>query len=406
MASVRKNLLRWLIGAVAAGVAVGIYWLSARPAPTPRVATRSAGARLFAENRACAECHEEQSNGHQLTGHADTFRFTADSEVARQLDGKIFQDPERPYAFHYHFDEIEGLSVTIPELFGQDGLQLPYELGSGHNALTFLSLIPNQVGDVVGVEHRVSLYAGKSGIEMDLTPGHRQTAPKQTIEHFGNILRGDKLHRCVACHTTTADIVKRKIDNLRPNVGCQSCHGPGEQHVLAMRADERGEVIEGGDAIESGGYLGFTQRTALEEVQLCGKCHRLPDGGSEISPGNIRNVRFQSVGILQSSCFKESGGRLKCSTCHNPHRPVSRELEHYVNRCLSCHSETSPSASSGRNPEETTASQTPATLVCPVSPRKNCVSCHMPAIDVHRGIEFHDHWIRVRDDEPLAPPEE
>jgi hypothetical protein len=24
------------------------------------------------------------------------------------------------------------------------------------------------------------------------------------------------------------------------------------------------------------------------------------------------------------------------------------------------------------------------------------VRCHMPPVEIHRGIEFHDHWIRVR----------
>ena len=35
---------------------------------------------------------------------------------------------------------------------------------------------------------------------------------------------------------------------------------------------------------------------------------------------------------------------------------------------------------------------------CPISPRRDCIGCHMPALDTGQGILFTDHWIRVRND--------
>jgi hypothetical protein len=171
------------------------------------------------------------------------------------------------------------------------------------------------------------------------------------------------------CHTTSYQIQNQQIVNVRPNVGCQNCHGPGRAHVIA--------VSEG----NPGNYAGFTQQSATSEIQLCGKCHRLPDDPEvKVEVNSKKIIRFQSVGLLQSACFQRSNDTLRCSTCHDPHEPVVREAAHYVSRCLDCHSK-------------------PPSAVCPVSPQTGCIDCHMPAIDIHRGIKFHDHWIRVRKEE-------
>ncbi|MEX1028324.1 MAG: multiheme c-type cytochrome [Candidatus Paceibacterota bacterium] len=381
------------------GLAILVWWYRGKNADIPlgsspeSVATNGP----YVAERLCAECHSAQSTAYQSSGHANTFHVTADSEAARWLAGQTFTDPERPYSYEYHFDEATGLSVSIPEQRGGDRFQLPYVLGSGQNALTFLSLVPDRLGDTTGIEHRVSLYPNNGGWELDLTPGHRLHRPLQDVEHFGKVLRGDKLTSCVRCHTTQGEIVRQQIENLTPHVGCQNCHGPGREHVTAIESDTqggdadftqrsaRGPVSWSAQGTNLRGYSDFIQQSAREEVEMCGRCHRLAhaESGAEVSPNDIRLVRFQSVGLLQSRCFTESAGRLRCTTCHDPHHAVSRDAAHYVNRCLHCHGE-------------------PDSKRCPVSPSTNCIQCHMPAIDIHRGITFHDHWIRIRADRPAA----
>lgn len=352
-------------------MAILVWWSRGKNSDNPLDSSpEPAGANgPYVAERVCAECHSDQAEAYQSSGHANTFHVTADSEAARWLAGQTFNDPERSYSYEYHFDEATGLSVSIPEQLGDDRFQLPYALGSGQNALTFLSLAPDRLGDTTGIEHRVSLYRNNSGWDLDLTPGHRLHVPLQDVEHFGKVLRGDKLTSCVRCHTTQGEVVRQQIENLTPHVGCQSCHGPGRDHVTAVESDRQG------------GYSDFIQQSAREEVEMCGRCHRLAhsESGAEVSPNDIRLVRFQSVGLLQSRCFTESAGRLRCTTCHDPHDAVSRDAVHYVNRCLHCHGE-------------------PDSKRCPVSPSTNCIQCHMPAIDIHRGVTFHDHWIRVRSD--------
>jgi hypothetical protein len=122
------------------------------------------------------------------------------------------------------------------------------------------------------------------------------------------------------------------------------------------------------------------------EIQLCGDCHRLP---AAISLKELREypgplTRFQPIGMLRSECYLASEGQFKCTTCHGPHTTLEATPEtHYVQVCVSCHLPDSQSH-----------------VACPVSPATGCIECHMPPVKFDDlGTSFHDHWIRVRDDD-------
>lgn len=365
------GLLLWFVTMIGAA-ALGAWRLtnSSRPSATDAALARgddSVGLGLYVDEAVCVKCHSAEVKAHARSGHADTFRLGHKSPLAERLAKHIFADPERQVTYQYNLDD-EVLTVSIPARFGPDRFPLSYALGSGHNAVTFLTLVPDRLGDTVGIEHRISVYHGANGWDLDLTPGHLGQLASQEVEQFGKIIRGDKLQKCISCHTTTAEIKAGRVTGLRPNVGCQSCHGPGREHIVAMQA--------GRDAAS----YSLRKMTAEQQVNLCGQCHRLPpdDSSEKPSPDNLHNVRFQPVGLLQSRCHTASGG-LKCTTCHDPHQPVSRDQADYEQRCLSCH---------GKAPARN----------CKVSPQRDCVSCHMPAVDIHRGTKFHDHWIRIHPD--------
>lgn len=133
--------------------------------------------------------------------------------------------------------------------------------------------------------------------------------------------------------------------------------------------------------------LGSDRASPPAQIAACGECHRTPDAveSGGIRPDNLAIVRFQPVGLLRSRCFQMGNSGLRCTSCHDPHARLSRDTAAYEAVCLDCH------RSSG-----------PAKTLCPVSPVKDCVSCHMPRREAMPGSRFTDHWIRVYPGGPAA----
>jgi predicted CXXCH cytochrome family protein len=163
-----------------------------------------------------------------------------------------------------------------------------------------------------------------------------------------------------------------------PNVECERCHGPGRSHVEAARGGAQGAAL--------GMPFGPGRWSAAEQMRLCGACHRLPEMGdpSLIRTDNPELARFQPIGLMQSACYKKTGGGLTCTTCHDPHARASTNTRDYESVCLSCH-------------------KAPTGTPCTVSPATGCVACHMPRRDVGRGMMVTDHWVRIAGEPASAP---
>lgn len=365
--------------AFAAGVVLalgaGVFPGCGGKRPPPRETAIRSQRPFFVGHQRCAECHAEIAEDHAQTGHARTFRLTSESEIADKLCGKSLS-PGAPYSDYTYICDQEGLAV---ESESHPGRLFPIEfaLGSAEHATTFISLMATGTGETRAIEHRLTYY--QSDESFDITPGQRGLVPTTSAEYFGKVYSVVDTQRCVACHTTTATISRGRVENLRAGVNCEKCHGPGSRHVAAAEEDLlplARELID----------HGWSPR---EEIMMCARCHRSP---GDLDPERIRRyprsiVRFQPVGLLQSRCFTESGGKLGCTTCHPPHQRAGQAAPHeQIASCLNCHSNTGQTH-------------------CPVSPQTDCIRCHMPPVGLVREIAFHDHWIRVRTGETASERE-
>lgn len=370
---------RILAAAVVLSVlAIGVWWLGSPatpPAPEAPVRASTTPVNSLVGAQRCTECHAAEAAAHALSGHSRTFALTRESPVAQALCGQTVstEGPFGPY--EYVCDDL-GLAVANRERFGGRMFSLDFALGSGDHAVTFLSLLPFEDGRATaGIEHRMTWYRARNG--MGITPGQQDLVPTNDAEHFGRIYDFKTATSCINCHTTDFEIRGHALTKVIPGVQCEKCHGPGAEHVAAAAAGESSQLAR---TIQR-------PKTALDEITMCGQCHRMPE---EIDPDRLRRyppslVRFQPVGLLQSRCYLESGGALRCSTCHDPHAPASsRTREMQVATCRSCHE------GSGKTP-------------CPVSPRERCIDCHMEKRELIEGIYFHDHWIRSRPEFGDAP---
>ncbi len=106
------------------------------------------------------------------------------------------------------------------------------------------------------------------------------------------------------------------------------------------------------------------------------------------APGTGHDDKFEAVSsvyrLRQSRCFLESGGKLECATCHDPHQRSARRGgrdTHYSGVCLQCHA-----ARPAAHPAGVTATAT------------DCITCHMPKRRVEDAphVIMTDHLIQRR----------
>jgi hypothetical protein len=380
-ARARRNEL--FLGGLVFGVGVvsalaWAYWNASRTA-LPRVAKVLPGDARIGESyvgaKTCAECHVGEYAHFTRSGHAHTLRRAGQTPFSDKLTGVTVTDPEFPDV-SWSYSVAAGKLTTQRSTAGKpDGERevLEYAFGSGSHGMTFVSFKDRVPPNASSSEHRITFYpaAGK----MDVTPGQHQPSDRPEVDARSRRLKPAEALECFDCHTTLTSSRGNKVldpESLVPNVTCERCHGPGRAHVEAAR---RGESEL---KMPLGPRHGWTSD---ELVRDCGHCHVLPETSRSgpIIPENFSLVRFAPIGLMQSRCYQESKGALSCVSCHNPHAKTSTDRRAYEAVCIGCHQDS-------RN-------QT----LCSVSPRENCLECHMPKRQiVSNGVFFTDHWILKR----------
>jgi hypothetical protein len=271
-----------------------------------------------------------------------------------------------------------------------------YAFGSRDQFMTFVGR--DQAGHSCML--RLSHYDSPRGSGWDLSTGFPARPPAEQ-EYLGKpMLEGDGVRRCLYCHTTNFRAV---LDQAGPeaadhSIGCEKCHGPGGHHVVAADAGFSDLAI-----------VNPPQTPATAINQMCGTCHNLHNT-SVISAPRTDPIwyRFQALALTWSRCYTESGGRLSCVSCHDPHKCIETSPARNEARCLSCHAADPVAARANHSvlpgpTQETGRSQgdqsprVPRTT-CPINPAKGCVECHMPQAWQQSTHSFKtDHFIRVRD---------
>jgi DmsE family decaheme c-type cytochrome len=169
--------------------------------------------------------------------------------------------------------------------------------------------------------------AAGAGCESCHGPGEQHIADpgvETSIRRFDRIASRDASATCLSCHTRSTHALWQGSTHDARNLSCVTCH--------SVHAPESPSA----------------QLKAATEVDLCATCHRV-----------------QTLKIKRVSHMPLPEGKMQCSSCHNPHGSTNVRLLRvgtWVNEsCISCHTEK-------RGPF----------LFEHAAGRESCISCHDP----------------------------
>ncbi len=401
-----------------------------RPPGSPRRDAGAADALLragaddgYIDAVACAGCHAEIWESYRKTGMGRSFARMAPQGVLAdfaQSNTYYHEASER----HYTAFQRDGKFYQRRHQIGATGgeinvfeKEIHYFVGSGNHGRSYLHRTPD--GRLLQLP--LTWYSANGGY-WGMSPGYNQP------NHSG--FRRAVDFECMACHNAYpaiepgADVPGRTPvypGRMPEGIDCQRCHGPGRDHLRALQQGQAAEAVR--RSIVNPGRL-----TPERELEVCMQCHlettsrSLPHSivrhgrgffsyrpGEPLAdfvlhfdhaPGSGYDDKFEVVQsvyrLRQSECFRQSEGRMTCTTCHDPHHARSGRdaAAHSSKACIGCHEEAvTAMTQAGRHPRAT-----------------ECVSCHMPRRRTDDAVHsvMVDHLIQRRppDRDLLAPLKE
>ncbi len=348
----------------------------------------------YTGSKTCYGCHAEIYSSYEKTDMGRSMRPASELDKATVPAEAVVAVPGTNRSLRVAADRTGWRqSESEPNLF-DDEHRLDYIVGSGSNGLTFLVRRGNCL-----FEAPLSYYSKPN--KWDLSPGYE-------FADYGFSRQAPE--GCILCHSGRAQPVLDHPGAYRDPpfqelaIGCENCHGPGEAH--ARDPKRRGNIVNP------------AKLSARLAENICMSCHQTGDA-RVLQPGKTyQDFRpgqwlLDTVAILKippnsqarheqdllehnaamqaSRCFTQSGGKLSCLTCHDPHvQPAPAEASTYFKaKCLTCHTERSCRLS----------------LAERRSRADDCVGCHMPkrSIAVISHSALTNHRIPARPDQPLPP---
>ncbi len=346
--------------------------------------------RHYVGSEVCAVCHTEVYKDYEATDMGRSMSIVTPQlakvmNVPARLSDKVTDREFDVYWKNGKLYESESSRNSLGHVRFRTVHQLRWIIGAGANGY----------GAIVERDHY--LFMAPLGFYTRA----KVWAPSPGYQDIDLAFSRPVLEGCLFCHSGRARPVAGTNGEYEDPpfrqlaIGCETCHGPGSAHVALMTS---------GMGMRGGGLeiVNPDQLNPALSNQICEACHEiggvrvLQEGKSylDILPGKPLNDYLaifmtppkrdsppppdqlqQYYEMIMSKCYRASGGRLRCTTCHDPHVQIpAKEAPAYFNeRCLTCHTIDSCKLPmmkrlTGRVPD-------------------NCIACHMP----RRRVGFIEH---------------
>jgi hypothetical protein len=320
----------------------------------------------------CEKCHSREVQGFAQSAMSKSLRRPLNEpQGSFQAAGRTFTTASSG----------KGLVQKIQR--GPDMVEFPvaWVIGSGKHGVGYLIRMGSEL-----FQSPIGYYPNRHAF--DFAPGYEHMAQPDFTRPV--------TEECLICHAGKPLHVAGTINRYEQQVfadeaiSCERCHGSAERHLKNPAP---------------GSILNPAKLDPVARDSICEQCHlsgliRITNPSKHLedySPGQrLEDVfttyvasrstsdaddAFKSVShseqLALSACARNSGDKLWCGTCHDPHNKTAETAEYFAGRCLSCHQ--------GR-------------LTASHPSGRDCVSCHMArrnASDSAHSV-FTDHRIQIR----------
>jgi tetratricopeptide (TPR) repeat protein len=330
----------------------------------------------YVGSRVCSQCHRAIAATQAKTNMAQTWQGLAATHILTPgYREDRAEGSGQPVSYHVFRNEAKGLQFETV-LPGRPPLKAPVEavIGGERHGVSFLARVRAiegaQLARATLVEARYLHSTHENGLV--LSAGFPEEKPSSYETALGRALSPSFEKKCLDCHG------RPDATNADGGVRCESCHGPGRQHLAAAAAGK-----------PRSGIVNPARLSGDQAMGPCAACHGGFSALSDPLPGDLL-ISNQVNALKNSECYIQSGGAIRCTNCHDPHQDAAPDAASKpVQTCLQCHS----------------ARVERHAALCPVNRDGRCLGCHMPSV-MKGSFTMVDHWIRVHPEQQAATPSE